>query len=697
MKKGLTFRTLLGFDDIQKEFDLVFNEHRELIKLIMGDNYGIVSSSDVSKQSPLFPTLSNNVLSVTEGRVVTKNGDTTKIDAFSKEINSVSEDLAVLFVFEMVGSVEKRVTNDGNASSVWFDRKSTDESILIIKASNYNLLSDEVKNNSICICIVKYDLNTPYIDLTNSEYSFNRPWFSPTDISHRLEKGSGDSNVPHSIGINDLSSSNVTLYNQLLSRGIIVSKDISIAGVSGKSRKQIVQIKNDSSNKIKLDVYPNAIGYCSKNDDGEGHDDVSAFLIEGSNSLIIPNIDELKSEEANLYIDAVITPCLMPPILDDYTTNELQFGNNEDNDILITEGKQTELVDNTISFSNCGTIEKTYEVVFSSDGKLHKEPNILGYTSLLSSIVDSAKIYNQEFSIPVKINVCLENLNSLDVNEYIKIKVSGITDSNVEDFSELEWNSEETIDTTDKYFKKITKIEAEKEGNISTTCKVTIFAIANSALDNRLKVALVEWSKPTGSNTCCITKVKDIRPISTTIRDPFDLSVVKETGKAIVNSNFINSLYNDTSKSELILIEDFRKVSYLSSQSVNWKVTPYGINYQIIKNNIFDSRNITSCYRSRRIYEKDNNYKYAVILIDSDYETNHNNSVRIGTYDVDENYNEFTMFHAIDDNGNIVEGIFILYINSVNIKDIQVIVSGKAAGFVLLRLSQTKPNEYYEV
>jgi hypothetical protein len=55
------------------------------------------------------------------------------------------------------------------------------------------------------------------------------------------------------------------------------------------------------------------------------------------------------------------------------------------------------------------------------------------------------------------------------------------------------------------------------------------------------------------------------------------------------------------------------------------------------------------------------------------------------------------MFPAIDDNGNIVEGMFILYINSVNIKDIQIIVSGKAAGFVLLRLSQTKPNEYYEV
>lgn len=690
MKKGLTFNTLIGFDDIQKEFELVINEHRELIKLIMGDNYGIVSNTNVTEYSPLYPTFSDNILSVTEGSVVTKSGNTTKVDAFSKEINNFYEDLAVLFVFEMVGSSEKRVTNDGNAASVWYERKDTEDSILIIKASNYNSLSDEIKNNSICICIIKYSSIAPYVDLTNSEYSFNRPWFSPTDISHRLEKGSGSSNVPHSIGINDLSSSDVTLYSQLLSRGIIISKDVSIAGVSGKSIQQKVQVNNDTK-KAYLDVYPNAIGYCSKNKDGEGNDDICAFLEEGTNIVDVP------SGESEIYLDAVITPCLMPPILDDSITTELQFHSNENNDILITEGKQTELIDNNISFSNCSALQKTYEVVFGSDGKLHKEPDVL--SSLISISENSVKTFNQEYSIPVKINISM--LNESNFDEYnIVVEVVGFNENNEKCISELVWNSTEVIDTTSIYFKRIVSVEVkhfEKMGSNISSCRATVFAIANCALDNRLKIALVEWSNSDFGYK--ITKIKDIRPISTTIKDPFDLSVVKETGKAIINSNLINSLYNNlNSRAELIIVEDFRKVSYLSSQSVNWRITPYGINYPIIKNNIFDSRSVTDCYRSRRLYERNEYSKYAVILIDSDYETNNNNSVRLGIYDLDDKYSEFNMFPAVDANKKVIgNGMFILYVNSINVKDIQVIISGKAAGFVMLRLSDTRPNEYYEV
>lgn len=693
MKKGLTFKTLIGFDDLQKEFELVFNEHRELIKLIMGDNYGIVSSVDVTNDtSPLYPTLNGNVLSVTEGKIVTKNGDTTNVEEFSKDIGNFSEDLAVLFVYEMVGSTEKRVTNDGNASSVWYDRKSAEDSILIIKASMYDSLSYEIKNNSVCVCIIKFS-TTPYLDLSNSEYSFNRPWFSPTDISHRNEKGTGSSSIPHSIGINDLSSSNVTLYNQLLSRGIIVSKDVSIAGVPGKSYKVTATIGSDRT--IKLSNYPNAIGYCSKGEDGAGYEDVSAFLEEGTNVVRVTD-----NTEGNVNIDTVITKCLMPPQLNNDSINtELTFGANEDNDVIITEGRQTELVDNTISFANCGTIAKNYEVVFGADGKLHKEPDILGFTSLLSSI--NTKEYNQEYDIPVKVNVYLENNTSNSAYD-IEIVVSGVGVNGAEISDTLTWNTETTKDTTDKYFKKVTSISVTKSENAFTNCKATAFAIADSALDNRLKVALVRWELKSNENYSSITSIKDIRPIATTIRDPFDVSVVKESGKAIATSLYISSLYDDTlPKTELIFVEDFRRVAYLSSQSVNWKITPYGINYPIISSNVFDSRTVTDCYRSRRINVENKSSKYAVILIDSDYETNHNNSVRIGVYsdnNGEEVYNEFSMIPTVNDEGISGNGMFMAYVNSVeNIKDIQIIVTGKSAGFVLLRMTGTNSNDYYEV
>ena len=694
MKKGLTFETLIGFDDLQKEFDLVFNEHRELIKLIIGDNYGIVSQTNVTEYSPLFPTLENNILHVTEGKVVTKNGDVTKVDEFSKEINSFSNDLAILFVYEMVGSFEKRVTNDGNAAPIWYERKDTDSSILVIKASEYNLLSNDIKDNSICICVVKYS-DTPYIDLTNQEYSFNRPWFSPTDISHRLEKGTGNSDVPHSIGINDLASSNVTLYNQLLSRGMIVSKDVSIAGISGKSEEIEINVSNISDNEVSLnDCYPNAIGYCSTHEHGEGFNDVPAYLIEGTNKIKIPN----PPTSEKLYINAVCTKCLMINDSLDLITNELTFKENENNDILITEGKQTELVGNSISFANCGTLPKTYEVVFGADGKLHKEPDVLGFSSLLSSISNT---YNQEYSVPVRVQVVLQN-NDVDenANYSILIKVSGVNENGESVNEELEWSNEEgTItlkDITEKYYKKITSIELIENIGTLSTCKATVFAIANYALDNRLRVALVEWNKD-NSNYGSISSIKDIRPIATTLRDPFDLSVIKETGKAIANSNFLNSLYNNLPYNEILIIEDFRKVAYLNSQCVNWKLTPYGINYPIINENISDSRSIANCYRSRRIYDNISNHKYAVILIDSDYETSHSKSVRIGTYDLNEEYNEYPMLPSVDDNRNIIgNGMFLLYIKD-DIKDIQIIVSGKSAGFILLKLNDVDDNSYYEV
>lgn len=695
MKKGLTFKTLVGFDDIQKEFELVFDEHRELIKLLMGDNYGIVSETDVKGVSPLYPTLNDNILSVTQGKIVTKNGDTTTIDEFSKEIGSFSEDLAILFVYEMIGSSEKRVTNNGNAASVWYERKRTDDSILVIKASTYNSLSDEIKNNSVCICIVKYN-TTPYVDLTNTEYSFNRPWFSPTDIAHRLEKGTGSSSVPHSIGINDLSSSNITLYDQLLSRGIIVSKDVSIAGVPGKSYKIKAQIGRTEDYLITLDCFPNAIGYCSKNEDGEGYDDICAFLREGTNKVVTSS-----EPVGNVYLDAVITKCLMPPVFSDSITTELTFGANDDNDVIITEGRQTELVDNTISFSNCGTTSRNYEVVFGSDGKLHKEPDVLGFSSLLTSI--NNKIYNQEYSIPVKVQIELEiegASNSYDV----QIKVIGLKSDGTEYEETLYWQKENlneyTQNTTKEYFKRITKLNVISTTGAPVNCKVTVFAIANSALDNRLRVALVGWNYNQETSLGSINSIKDIRPIATTIKDPFDLSLVEETGKSIAHSVFINSLYNNiTSKTQLILVEDFRKVSYLSSQSVNWRITPYGINYPIINNNIFDSRSITDCYRSRRINVESEYFKYAVVLINSDYETSHSSSVRLGIYDTNNKYYEFPMFPTVDEDGNIEgNGMFLLYCDNINrVKDIQVIISGKASGFVLLRLTGTTKNEHYEV
>ena len=50
-KEGLTFNTLVGFDDIQQQFQLVLDKQRETMVLIMNGNYGIISDYDSSSSS----------------------------------------------------------------------------------------------------------------------------------------------------------------------------------------------------------------------------------------------------------------------------------------------------------------------------------------------------------------------------------------------------------------------------------------------------------------------------------------------------------------------------------------------------------------------------------------------------------------------------------------------------------------------
>ena len=687
MKKGLTFKTLIGFDDIQKEFELVIDEHREMIKLIMGDNYGIVSSvSTSSSDSTLYPVYSNGTLSVTEGKIVTKNGYIASLSEFTKEIPSFSSDLAIIYLYEMIGSSEKRITNNGNVASVWFERKTESESILLVNASDYYNLSDEVRRNSICICVLKYqEDNDPIVDLTNSSYDFNRPWFSPTDIAHRKEVGTGDSSVPHSIGLNDLSSSNMTLYSQLVSRGIIVSKDIDVAGVSGTSYEDNGVVEEDENgNKIvKLTAYPNALGYAI---DSDGND-IEVELISGDNKLYIK--DTKVNEGDKLKYNLIITETLMPPSPDTFL-EELTFKEANSNDICITQGLQTSINDYSISFANCGTIKRNFEVVLASDGYLHKEPEILGYSSQVATFTE-IKTYNQEFEIPVYVEIAIEDaiiqndstatfiVNGYNGTESISEEVSFTLEEYSEETDYLSINKK-----TSNIFTKVTSIQASTN-DLNSGAKCTIYACAKRALDTRLKIASVIWD---GNK---IDSIKDIRPISTTIKDPIDVDINREIGKSILTSLYINRISQNLSTYKLIVVEDFRNVSHLDTKSVNWKITPYGINFPIIPSSIIDCRNYSDCYRSRIFQVTSSETMYALVLIGGNDETNESlYSVRLCTTN-NTGYNEYNMIP-------VSEGLFLINFASNSPDYMQIVISGRASGFILMRLDgSTNTEDKYKV
>lgn len=687
MKEGLTFATLLGFDDIQKQFQLVFDRQKETIQLLMNGNYGIISTINTNEStSSIYPTIDSGKLKFTSGNAITVNGDIVYIDSFSVTLPSISEDTIACFVYEQIGSSEKRVTNDGNAKSVWYEQRDEESSLKFFTQSQYASLTSDVKNSSIVLCILKSTTSGIELDVTQSTYSYNRPWFSPCDISHRQELGTGSSDVPHSIGINDLTSSELTLYTQLISRGIIVSKDVGIPGVPGKLYKYeggIVTSNATYGSVIELTCYPNAIGSAFLESTNK---DVACHLIKGTNLVVI---DTGASFGDSITLQLVITDCLMPPIIAS-SMEELSFGSASSTDVIITQGMQTNISDSTISFSDCGTVPRNYEVVIDSEGAMQKEPSIVGYSTNIDGLVNS---YNQDFDIPSQIQIALNGVSipSSSSDTSITFSVVGLDTSGNIISEELTFNDDnytnnENSDTevpdsmqrTENYFSTLTSITVTNQDNLNGNC--IVYALSNRALDRRTRVALISWDGDS------ITSLKDIRPISTTIIDPFKVNTVKESGMSLLNGLNIE----DSVQNHLLFVDDFRNPEYLDTRSVNWRTNPYGINFPLIDYSVFDSSSYSDCYRSRVLSPVNPYYEgyqdIAVYLIGSDDLTNNYDSVRI----VYSGSTETRFERLMVSKGN---GLFLARLSSPADK-IQFVVSGKASGIIAIMLSSDKLSGY---
>jgi hypothetical protein len=378
----------------------------------------------------------------------------------------------------------------------------------------------------------------------------------------------------------------------------------------------------------------------------------------------------------------------MPPSPNTFL-EELTFKESDSNDICITQGLQTEIKDYSISFANCGTIKRNFEVVLASDGYLHKEPEILGYSSQVSSFKE-AKTYNQEFEIPVYVEIAIEDGTLTDGNTAVFVitgyngtaPVSETISFTIEEYSS-ETDSSSINKKTTNTFTNITSIQATD--NLNSGARCTIYACSKRALDTRLRIASVIWD---GNK---IDSIKDIRPISTTIKDPIDIDINREIGKSVVTSLHIARISNGQEPYKLIVAEDFRNVSHLDTKSVNWKITPYGINFPIIPSSILDCRNYSDCYRSRVFQAKNSNRIYALVVIGGNDETNESlYSVRLCTTN-NENYYEYNMVP-------VEEGLFLINFISTSPDYIQVVISGKASGFVLMRLDGiTNTEDKYKV
>lgn len=652
----LSFKTKIGYDDIQNQFEYLMQKQRDTIKLLCNNTFGIVSSLNTSgSDSSLFPTIDGNTLNFTSGKLVTNNGNFIELPSFSVSIPSINQDTIVLYTYSLVGSSEKRLSNNGKAYPVFFVNEEPSKCVRFLTLENYNLLTSTVLNDSVCLAILKYSSNDILLDVTKNQYSFNRPWFSLCDIEHRNSLGSGSSSVPHSIGLNDLTSSDLTIYDQLLTRGIIISKDTGIAGIPGKIYQNetpyTIELEDGTSNKIiKLeDCYPNAIASVYDVDGNE----IACHLLKGSNTILIDDETEAGTQ---VNVQMCVTNTLIS-VAAESQVNELKFKSQDSDDTIITQGLEVKLQSTEVSFNDCSNFDRNFEIVVNKDGTIHKEPEILCPSQKTSNYANYT--ISQEFDIPVRLQFWFVSAFS----EKITLRVYGDIYDSSEEYEEITIPENTNGQFTTKYFTKITKITSEDVGETSSS--MVVFAYSNRPLDRRLRIANLTWNKDSQT----FTNVKDIRPISTVIRDPFKISVVKEAAANIINTLNVKNGISSGFKYKPILIEDFNSPEYLDLNSVTWITSGKGINFPLIEKYIVDTSSYTLCYRSRKLNLQGADTIYAY-LVGADLETINSYPVRL-IYKSGNTLKE----EVFEQKGN---GLFVLY--SAPATYGKILVTGSASG-----------------
>ncbi len=169
------------------------------------------------------------------------------------------------------------------------------------------------------------------IDLTRLVYTYNRPWFSPADVKHRSIVGTGsvtDRNA-HGITFNDLVSGYLTFYQQIMPRGLILSKDIDYSNIPGRKCSETItpiRILLDSTGSITarskyghagayyilLTRFPYQIG--SAYLQGDVKIPIATDLIKGTNILVLSDYDSsfVNGYEGTRTSDGVSTTYTLP-------------------------------------------------------------------------------------------------------------------------------------------------------------------------------------------------------------------------------------------------------------------------------------------------------------------------------------------------------------------------------------------------
>ncbi len=417
---GVNFQAPVSTADLEFQKTSNDQEIQERTRLEIGavqnnlGRFGIVDNTDPQDISttdidrPLNVSVApDNPLRVdiTPGTGVTAYGNwvkllnkITSLELASTAIGAVNVVFIEYFIEE---GVERRVNKFNIDVAVRNQRPVDNDTVIKVDVlDNFNDAAQFSPDRLKDIVILSYvtvnqlsDLSLDLvIDLGGNNFPTNRPWYSPVDIEHRSKVGTADptDTNPHGTSLNDLAAGRLTLYQQAVAHGMVLSKDSSVSrypGIktsedieaasfnldgSGSVTRRSTQFGAAGSRYTNLQHFPISIG--SAYATGNPARQISVDFVPDTNILVIPANEPIPTE--GITVEYMFAQAGEGPV--DPATNDLVFLQPAASELVVADGIAVSSIPTPIiSFDGSGPIPRDFLVLLDSEGDLISTPQIL--------------------------------------------------------------------------------------------------------------------------------------------------------------------------------------------------------------------------------------------------------------------------------------------------------------------------------
>lgn len=741
--QSINFSTgVLTQDALREHFSLLLSYIKQSVSVLSDYGFGVVDTKNPSvrtesEQKPLwFEAVDKTHYNIHSGMAVTPSGDFAMLSTpitslilvdlnggmnlFALQNQLVdSKDYALSVSGQMVPNGQVSVTK-----------------LMCITESAYLALDYETRKNTVVIGGVVYDSVNP-----NKEYfaptdtrPWLRRWFSMVDIEHRSKLGSGDvtETNPHGIGFSDVKVAGLSIYDQLTSSGMVLSKDSSISGVPGYYCSDAFtsdQIKIDltgavTSNSffggtnvlyVELQRIPNVI--CGAYDTSL-EVPLSVDHIPGTRIVVLYGLARPES----LAVSYTVTPSLE---ITDVSAGTIGVAGISNKEIVISNGTAVKrLVQSLFPVRRYGSIPRNFRVFIDDAGFLVGDPGIL-VQSLNIGDNKTRNILAASYTAktPVFIGIGCHNVGSNSLFT-MHISVTGTLADGTESTEILVFNNSTYSDTemppavrendqqvifTSKPYVEVTSIEIMDDDEhpfygVQDSAVLLAYAKLDASKHRYAGVAQGFWNGREAMN------IRDARRVLPTVRDGiYGLTAVTSTAEILVGAHEIVSGTAATTQNykrvTLICAEDFREPRYLDASSVLWEGREI-LDCPVIPKEIKDSSPYKTCYRSRllplRKYDSEL-CGFIVILNGADSSVMDDGSVRVvmkndPTFDnagnmLTKGIAEVVLKPMKD---SVDNRVYIGY-TSENYRSASFVVSGRCSGFAAYFTNSSDIDIYYSL